>query len=81
MTQANSARKSNSSKTPASENFDQFSDSAHVRLPTVKELFACSAATVWRGVKDGRIPKPRKLSERITAWNVGDLRRALAGDQ
>jgi predicted DNA-binding transcriptional regulator AlpA len=40
-------------------------------------LYGCSAATVWRRVHDGRIPKPRKLSDRVTAWNVGELRKAL----
>ena len=57
--------------------FDQLPDAAHVRQPIVERLFACSGATVWRRVKDGRIPKPRKLSDRVTAWNVGALREAL----
>ncbi|MDV6345408.1 helix-turn-helix transcriptional regulator [Nitrosomonas sp. Is37] len=59
------------------QNFDQLPDSASVRLPTVRGLFACSSASVWRGVKAGRIPKPRKLSPRTTCWNVGELRKAL----
>jgi len=58
--------------------FDSLPDSAHVRLPTVCRLFACSTATVWRGVKKGNIPQPVKLSSNIAAWNVGVLRRALA---
>jgi predicted DNA-binding transcriptional regulator AlpA len=57
--------------------FDQLPDSAHVRQPVVEALFGCSAATVWRRVADGRIPRPRKLSDRVTAWNVGELRRVL----
>ena len=60
------------------EHFDQPPDSAFVRQPVVEKFFACSAATVWRRVADGRIPKPRKLSERVTVWNVGQLRAALA---
>lgn len=59
-------------------NFDLLPDSAHVRLPVVKGLHACSAATVWRGVKKGTIPKPVKLSARTTGWNVGQLRQSLA---
>ncbi|MGA7178749.1 MAG: AlpA family phage regulatory protein [Thiobacillaceae bacterium] len=51
--------------------------SAHVRLPIVQALFACSPASVWRGVRAGRIPKPRKLSPRTTCWLVGELRAAL----
>jgi predicted DNA-binding transcriptional regulator AlpA len=62
----------------ALKNFDLLPDSANVRLPIVAALNGCSSATVWRMVKRGTLPAPRKLSERVTAWNVGDLRKALA---
>ena len=62
---------------PALQHFDQFPNSANVRLPVVEALFACSAPTVWRRVKSGHIPKPRKFSPRVTCWNVGELRQAL----
>jgi len=62
----------------ALKNFDSLPDSANVRQPVVQALVGCSAATVWRMVKRGTLPAPRKLSERVTAWNVGDLRRSLA---
>lgn len=58
--------------------FDSLPDSGFVRQPVVQALFACSAATIWRGVKARRIPSPKKLSLRVTAWNVGQLRQALA---
>jgi hypothetical protein len=61
----------------ALRNFDSLPDSANVRQPVVEALFACSPATVWRMVKRG-VLKPKKLSERVTAFNVGDLRKALA---
>lgn len=61
---------------PLSE-FDSLPDAAYVRLPVVIALFACSPASVWRGVKAGRIPAPHKLSPRTTCWNVGELRRVL----
>ena len=60
-------------------NFDSQPDSAYVRQPVVQGLFACSSATIWRMVARGTLPKPRKLSERVTAWNVGALRLALSG--
>ena len=47
---------------------------AHVRLPVVMALYACSAASVWRYVKNGSLPAPRKFGSRVTAWNVGELR-------
>jgi len=59
-------------------NFDSLPDSANVRQPVVEALYGCSPATVWRMVKRGTMPAPRKLSERVTAWNVGQLRKALA---
>lgn len=62
----------------ALKNFDLLPDSAHVRLPVVKGLKDCSASTVWRDSKAGRLPPPKKLSPRVTAWNVGELRKALA---
>ena len=37
-----------------------------------------SAPTLWRKVKAGTFPKPVKLSERVTAWKVGDIRAWMA---
>ena len=33
-----------------------------------------SAPTLWRKVAAGTFPKPFKLSERVTAWRVGEVR-------
>jgi len=67
-----------SSKGPAAH-FDTLPDAAHVRLPVVATLYATSPSNVWRWVKQGLIPEPRKLGPQTTVWNVGVLRRALAG--
>lgn len=40
-------------------------------IPTVLPF---SAATLWRKVNDGSFPRPLKLSARITAWRVEDVR-------
>lgn len=37
-----------------------------------------SSATLWRKVKEGAFPSPVKLSERITAWRVEDIRAWMA---
>jgi len=58
------------------QSFDHLPDSANVRLPTVKKLYGASSATIWRHAGK-TIPAPRKLTPRITAWNVGELRLAL----
>lgn len=63
----------------ALRNFDSLPDSANVRLPVVAALFACADVTVWRRVKAGTLPAPRKLGARVTAWSVGELRSVLAG--
>jgi prophage regulatory protein len=57
--------------------FDTLPDAACVRQPVVQGLFGVSSATVWRMVKRGTLPAPRKLSAKVTAWNVGELRRCL----
>ena len=62
---------------PGLGRFVSIPDAAHVRLPVVLALYACSRATAWRHVKAGLIPAPVKFSERITAWNVGVLRKHL----
>jgi len=40
-----------------------------------KGYFPISAATWWRGVREGRYPKPVKLSPRTTAWENAKLRQ------
>ena len=60
------------------ERFGSLPDEAHVRLPVVKALYGCSEASVWRYVKNGTLPAPRKFGSRVTAWNVGELRASLA---
>ena len=58
-------------------NFDSLPNIANVRLPIVMALLGVSAPTVWRMVKLNKMPQPRKLTERTTTWNVGELREFL----
>ncbi|VCT41773.1 putative transcriptional regulator [Burkholderia pseudomallei] len=69
---------STSSLLDSLKDFDSLPSIALVRQPVVEALFACSSTSVWRNVKNGRIPQPVKLSAGVTAWRVGDLRAALA---
>jgi predicted DNA-binding transcriptional regulator AlpA len=46
----------------------------YVRLPLLLQLIPFSRATVWRKVKEGKFPRPVKLSEHVTAWRAEDLR-------
>jgi prophage regulatory protein len=58
-------------------NFDALPDTAFVRANSLfaAGLLPFSRATLWRLAKAGRFPKPVKLSDNITAWNVGAVRR------
>ena len=59
-------------------NFDNMPDSAYIRLPTMRGLYGVSSSSIWRAVKNSKIPSPVKLTERTTAWNVGLVRADLA---
>lgn len=74
------AQKTNSTIPDSLRHFDALPDSANVRQPVLEGLYGVSAATIWRRVQAGTIPKPRKQSARVTSWNVGLLRQALAKD-
>ena len=58
--------------------FDILPDSGFVRLPSLQLLFACSRATIWRWVKAKKIPAPKKLGPRISAWNVREIREVIS---
>lgn len=66
--------------------FDTLPDSAFIReaqlvqspkRPTTPAPLPFSAPTLWRKVKAGTFPRPIKLSERVTCWNVGTVRAWL----
>jgi hypothetical protein len=59
--------------------FDLLPNAAHVNVKVVAGLFDCEAQTVWARLRRGAIPAPRKFGAH-TRWNVGDLRKALAGE-
>ena len=77
MSQSNVSKNPNLQPPQSFINFDSLANAAYVRVQTVAALHDCSVVTVWRKSKDGTIPKPKKLSARVTGWNVGELRAAL----
>ena len=48
-----------------------------LRLKQVLKRIPVSAATWWRGVKDGRYPKPIKLGPRTTCWLASDIQALI----
>lgn len=44
-----------------------------VRIGTVMEIFSIKKSTVWQWCQTGKLPKPIKLSPRVTVWRMSDL--------
>ncbi len=57
--------------------FDRLPPSALVDIRTVARIFGISVPTGWRWSREGRLPKPVKLTAGTTRWRVGDLRKVL----
>ena len=45
--------------------------------PPIPAVIPVGKSTWWAGVRSGRYPKPVKLSPRITAWHVMDIRALI----
>ena len=67
-------------------NFDDLPDTAWIRqsglvrdpkYPTRPTPLPFSPATFWRLVASKKFPQPTKLSARVTAWKVGEVRAWL----
>ena len=46
-------------------------------LATTKKkagLFPVTPVTIWRWARDGRFPKPIKLSNKVTVWDAQEVR-------
>lgn len=52
-------------------------ETGFVRLPTILRLIPVSRSAWWQGIKDGRYPAPVKLSPRVTAWRVEEIRALI----
>ena len=52
-------------------------EAGFIRLPTVLIFIPVGKSTWWEGVKSGRFPKPIKLSTRVAAWRVEDIRSLI----
>ncbi len=48
-----------------------------IRLPQVLQVIPVSRASWWAGVKTGRYPQGVKISTRVTAWRVQDIRELI----
>lgn len=57
--------------------FDSLPHTGYVRLPAVLKVYPVSKSTWWAGIKTGKYPAGIKLSERVTAWKVDDIRALI----
>lgn len=48
-------------------------DLQFVREPKVLSMFPVSRSQLWRLIKEGRFPKPCKISERVSVWDMRAL--------
>lgn len=60
--------------------FESLPRYARLRQPHVLALTGWSAATLWRRVKSGQFPKPKKDGA-LTYWENGQVRDTLEGVQ
>jgi len=61
------------------QSIDALPFGAYIRAQQlVPGILPFSNSTLWRKVRAGEFPKPVKLSERVTAWRVEDVRQWLA---
>lgn len=57
--------------------FNELPDDALLRLPDVLAVVGVGRSTWFAGVKEGRYPAPVRISTRLTAWRVRDIRALL----
>lgn len=50
-----------------------------LRVKEVVKKTGLGKSTIWSWVKDGKFPKPIKLSERISAWKESDIDAWIEG--
>lgn len=59
------------------EQHTQILATGFLRIGDVLSLFPVGKTTWWEGVRQGRYPKPVKLSARVTAWRAEDIKQLI----
>jgi len=49
-----------------------------IRLPEVMAKLGIKRSTVWLFAKEGRLPKPIKLSAKVTVWRESEIDTYIA---
>lgn len=52
-----------------------------IRPGQLAALLGVSAATLYRQVKAGKLPPPRRMSHRVSGWRAAEILPRLRGEQ
>lgn len=55
-----------------------FPTNGMIRPKRLAELLGISESTVWRKAKNGTLPRPIKISERVAAFDAAEINEWLA---
>ena len=45
-----------------------------IRMPALVKLLGISKTTIYKEIREGRFPKQVRLSSRVSAWRISDLK-------
>lgn len=63
--------KINTTQSPTTQ--DPIKAGANLRVSTLAPRLGMSKSTIWRLVREGKFPKPIKLSDKVTVWKAVDV--------
>jgi predicted DNA-binding transcriptional regulator AlpA len=52
-----------------------------IRDKEVAKILSIGRSSVWRMAKNGTLPAPIKLSERVTVWKLSDIEAFIASKE
>jgi predicted DNA-binding transcriptional regulator AlpA len=59
--------------------FDTLPDAALLTIRDISRLAGRSRTSLWRDVRDGRLPSPSRIGPNAVRWRVSDVRAYLNG--
>lgn len=63
------------------QDLQEIPETGLLRIKQILRFVPVSRSCWWAGVRDGKFPKPLKLSERVTCWRAADIRALIEGSQ
>lgn len=58
---------------PTQTSNDPLKSGFNLRVSALAPRLGISKNTIWRLVREGKFPKPLKLSEKVTVWKADDV--------